>query len=115
MSKPYANAAAVGSLIILKTLDYKNSLNSCTSNDFILLINLLNSSIEKKEMLVERYSLAYKYTNLYLKLIYFDLSKGGIIKSTNLKKLREIMMHKLILGLPKYQKEATQIDKRLNI
>lgn len=99
----------------LKTLDYKNSLNSCTSNDFILLINLLNSSIEKKEMLVERYSLAYKYTNLYLKLIYFDLSKGGIIKSTNLKKLREIMMHKLILGLPKYQKEATQIDKRLNI
>ncbi len=87
----------------------------CVNNDFLTLIDLLNAPADKKEVLLDRFTHQFRYQALQLKLIYFDLSKGGIALGANTKRLRELMMFRLTLGLPKFQKEAAQIEKRINI
>lgn len=87
----------------------------CVNHDFLALLDLFNAPSDKKEAFLDRFAIQFRYQALQLKLIYFDLSRGGIALGANTKKLRELMMFRLTLGLPKFQKEAAQIEKRINI
>jgi hypothetical protein len=87
----------------------------CHNNDFLMLADLLLATVDKKEALLDRYSIIFRYQALQLKLIYIDLSKGGIVFGANTKRLRELMMFRLALSLPRFQKEASLLEKRLAI
>lgn len=87
----------------------------CTNNDFLTLIDLLNAPPEKKDLLLDRFAVIYKHQALKLKLIYFDISHGGVALGANIKDLRYLILFKMALGLPRFQREAAQIERRMSI
>lgn len=85
----------------------------CQSNDFMLLYDFLNAPIGKKESLLEKFAVVARHQALQLKMIYYDLSRGGVVFGANTQRLKDLMLFRLVLSLPSYQKDATLLEKHL--
>ncbi|MEY4617356.1 MAG: hypothetical protein RJB66_2316 [Pseudomonadota bacterium] len=87
--------------------------NTCENKEFLLMVDWLFAPSSKKDLLLERFAVIAKYHALNLKLISFDLSRGGVVIGANTKKLKNILMFKLALGLPAFHKDASLLEKHL--
>ncbi len=85
----------------------------CKNKNFNLLYDYLSAATEKTDSLLDQILSVVRIYELQLKMIYFDLSKGGVVLGPNTTKLKEIITYKMILNLPKYQKGAQQIEHKI--
>jgi hypothetical protein len=90
-----------------------NNKNICDNKDFLTMVDWLLAPPHKKDAMLERFSVIAKYHALNLKLISFDLSRGGVVIGANTKKLKNILMFKLALGLPAFHKDSGILEKHL--
>jgi len=86
----------------------------CENKNFILLSDFFKADFDKNDVQVDQIINIIRNYDLQLKIIYFDLSKGGIVLGANTSKLKEIITYKLILNLPKYQKDFQFLERKLN-
>lgn len=87
--------------------------HDCGNKDFQLLYQWLTDLSVKKDLSLERFSIVYRQHALQLKLIFFDLSRGGVVLGANTKKLKDIVTIRLLLSMPHFQKEHSILEKRL--
>lgn len=86
----------------------------CDNKNFTVLADFLKGSVEKSDSLADQIVTIIRNYDLQLKIIYFDLAKGGVVLGANTTKLQEIITYKLILSLPQFQKELQPIERKVN-
>lgn len=85
----------------------------CDRKEFLTLLDWLEAGSKSRDLFLERFSMIYRTQLIQLKIIYFDLSTGGVVIGANTKKLRDILLLKLAISLPKLQKDMAVLEKRV--
>lgn len=86
----------------------------CDNKNFVLLADYLKGPAERNESMIDQLVTIIRNYDLQLKIIYFDLAKGGVVIGANTSKLQEIITYKLLLNLPQFQREFQPIERKVN-
>lgn len=89
------------------------SFEECQNEDFLLLSEFLNNKGNTSESILEKLSRTSKLKNLQYNLMAFDLAKGGIIIAGQTPLIKDLVLFRAVLGLPKYQKANLLIENKI--